>query len=185
MKYCTKKPFNLLKYITLLIAFVLLTLPTVSCESPDDGYAWKGYSEKEIKTLYDKNKELFQSMADAVMNSQAFWDHAKRKDDTEHAWIMSPDDQNKMDLFESEKQSAVYDFFHHTLPYMISLDYQRYITITYVTSDQSGSFNFTYYFDQDSINIYGRTYYEDWVASAEETHTHFKVLSDGWFLYYN
>lgn len=155
-----------------------------ACSKKDD-YKFITYTENDIKALYDNNMELFNNLGNAIKENEQFWEKGRRDNESVHAWIMSPNDEKKMNLFTPYDQNIISEFFDKTKPYMVSLDDKQYITITFINSNNTGWYCLVYYFDKKSIDsVNETTYFEEWVDSRKSNYKVFKVINNDWFLYY-
>lgn len=164
--------------------FILILSLALCCGCSSKTYSSYKYNEVDIKTLFFENADMFTEVAINISDSDEFFEKARRDYESGHAWIMSPYDE-KMQWFDSETKNMVNTFFHNYKPYMISLDYQRYITITFLNSLGNSGYTFVYYYDFISENANGRTYFEDWEKAQISNYDVFEELTDNWFFYYN
>lgn len=140
----------------------------ISC-TPKDNYKWKEYDKETIITLFNSEKETFDKVAKIISNSENFWNGARRDENATHAWIMSPNDKQRMDLFTQDEQIIIRDFFNSFYPYQIQCTNRIYVTIDFINNDMTSSFTFGYSSTDFLYNM--------------NDEKNFTVLGEGWFFW--
>ena len=140
---------KVLPFISILLFFLIGT----SCHS-DDPYQWQGRDKEEMINLFHSNPAPFQELADIFIQNDTFWEKARRDEEAAHAWIMSPNDMEKMQYFTDEEQKIIREFFEKTTPYEVSVNSQRTFTIVYINTEKTDGFTFAYYYGDMSSESY-------------------------------
>lgn len=177
------------KFAAILLAGCFCFLCFTSCKQKDD-YLCGTYKQEELLLLFESQRSLFDDVAKLMIENDSFWEEGRRYEDDAHAWIMSPNDSSKMDLFSEVQQQILKDFFYLTRPYQISLNYkysaEQTITITYTNEDRTDSYIIQYYCgDKTALNFYGRNAYKDWISYYKNSYHTFIDLNDDWSFYYD
>ena len=134
--------------------------------------------------LFQQDPEMFQEIAVIFINNRAFWEKARRYEDDVHAFLMSPNETEKMHTFSEDEQAAIRTFFEKTTPYMIIVNAEPYFVIDYVNEERTAGFTFAYYYgDKTTKTDSGTTEYEDWVSLYKHRYTDFRELGNDWFFY--
>lgn len=150
--------FMLKKLFIALILFLVMIF--CSCQSQEN-YAWAKYDEKELLEIFKNNKDSFDDICSIIFDNEQFWDKARRDNEAGHAWIMSPMETNKLDLFNENDRKEIIDFFAKYKPYMVSLDYNSYISITFIGKNNVEGICFMKFADpNDSFREEERFYFE-------------------------
>lgn len=171
--------FLILFFLLIGSVFLLIRFPF----HQKDSYVGKPYKYEELVLLFQNQKPMFDRVVQIISSNETFWKNAREYEDSGHADILSPNDTETMNLFNKRDQDTLNDFFNKTKPYEISLRNRRSVTITYFNEDQTDNFDFTCYYDRTTENIYGRTYYEDWLSDFKNSCQDFTELGGDWFLY--
>lgn len=170
------------KIICILLCIAVLC-GLSSCKEKDD-YQCQGQNAEKMITLFQQDPEMFQEIAVIFINNRAFWEKARRYEDDVHAFLMSPNETEKMRTFSEDEQAAIRTFFEKTTPYMIIVNAEPYFVIDYVNEERTAGFTLAYYYgDKTTKTDSGTTEYEDWVSLYKHRYTDFRELGNDWFFY--
>ena len=170
------------KIICILLCFAVFC-GLSSCKEKDD-YRCQGQNAEKMIALFQQDPEMFQEIAVIFINNRAFWEKARRYEDDVHAFLMSPNETEKMHTFSEDEQAAIRTFFEKTTPYMIIVNAEPYFVIDYVNEERTAGFTFAYYYgDKTTKTDSGTTEYEDWVFLYKHRYTDFRDLGNDWFFY--
>ena len=172
-----------MKKVLPIISILLFFLIGTSCHS-DNPYQWQGRDKEEMINLFHSNPAPFQELADIFIQNDTFWEKARRDEEAAHAWIMSPNDMEKMQYFTDEEQKIIREFFEKTTPYEVSVNSQRTFTIVYINTEKTDGFTFAYYYgDMSSESYTGQTLYEEWISGQKSSYPDFRELGSNWLFY--
>lgn len=75
-----------------------------------DDYQCQGQNAEKMIALFQQDPEMFQEIAVIFINNRAFWEKARRYEDDVHAFLMSPNETEKMHTFSEDEQAAIRTF---------------------------------------------------------------------------
>lgn len=165
----------MIKRYTLLCWIVLLSISFLSSCSSKPKYSWKPYSLDEVKNSYANGADSFEQIT-SLLYSDEFWNTMRRDEEAGHAWVMDPYD-DRLETLDESTQTVIRDFFQKYSPYMVSVDYQKYITITFINEDRTDGYSmFSYSKEKEGL--------EDYCVYIKAHYEHLESLGGDWFLYY-
>lgn len=176
-----------IKLIILFLSTIFLFITFTAC---DDAYKPKHYEHQEIPSVFNENKDMFQQVADIIIKNKSFWNDADIDNQTirismdkDKMEFIINDRPENMDRFPEEDQIILQDLFCKTLPYSITLENNRYISISYaIENGPTSCVGFLiYYYDKTSLTPEGETYYDSWKRAVITGKS--IDLGNDWFYY--
>ena len=163
-------------YFSLLL--ILFGMSLWAC-SDRPSYKRDSYTEEEIRTLFQENRELFDRLVEVIVNEPDFFEKGRRYE-SDDAFLTSPYD-DKMDLFSDTGRETVLEFFE-LKPYMISYDVTKEcIEITFILQGDQDGVTFFYWLDSEtSGGNGGRGDLKDHILKMESFYD-VEDMGENWF----
>lgn len=164
-------------FIILLVLIVVSLLGLkIYSNKHKSNYRSKGYEETQILQTFNEEKDEFDEVCNIIFKTPKFWINARRDNESVHAWIMSPNETKKLELFNKTDRKIIISFFEKYKPYMVSLDGNKYITITFDDINNGVGFCFVKFADPNCDNR------EEYIEYLSQWYTVTKI--DDWnFMY--
>lgn len=103
----------------LFIAFLIATVQVAERENYEIGR----YTDTEVIQIFETSENDFLRIAKIVSETSDFWE-SKRAFDNPHAYINSPNNDNKLKCFRKEDRETLIAFFRTWKPVIVSYDNQ-------------------------------------------------------------
>ena len=130
-----------LKILILLYDFCFI-ITLIACNRQEE-YQPSAYTKEEVKCLYYENRELFETLVEAIISNEMFYEKGRINEYTD-ADIVSPYD-DALSFFKDTDRKTIDEFFN-LKPYMILYDYaRRFVEITFLASDTNESYTFLFW----------------------------------------
>lgn len=160
--------------------FLVFLLLLSGCnEKPE--YHWETYTEDEMRTLFQENRELFDKLVEVIVSEQDFFEKGRR-DEYADAFVTSPYDE-EMDLLSENGRKTVLEIFG-LKPYMISYDSnQRFIKISFIFEGKKSGAVFLYWLEPTLPGEHGGgSKLEEYIYYLEQD-CYVDDLGGSWFFY--
>ena len=170
------------------IIFVLCTSLILSgCNTDKAKYSPNLYTKEETLSLYYENEKLFNDVVEVIINEPQFWEKCRGKKGGSSAFISSPYDDERMQVFNFKDKQIILDFFE-LKPYMIShSDYKCSVTITFINENQDDARSFMYWIDPHFMQYNGFKYVnalDQELVSLRQDYIVETLSERQWYFYY-
>ncbi len=140
---------NRIKSLIFLCALSIIL--TFSACKKHETYSPSPYTKDEVQALYRENSGLFENVVEIISSNGDFFEKGRINEYTD-ADIVSPYD-DAMQFFDDTERKIINEFFD-LKPYMLYYDYaRRFVTITFIASDNVESYSFLFWTKSDEGGV--------------------------------